>query len=137
MKRGYSIEDWVPVLTLRYRSKHIFECVLSEVTTKAISPELRGKIEKRSVLCSDGFKAYIKFTQGNDLINKQLNFYAGIRVVNKVFHIQNVNAYHHRLKEWIAHFHGVASKYLEHYFGWLRLFDNQQKPNENRLFIIQ
>lgn len=74
------------------------ECVLSEVTTKAVSPELRGKIEKGSVLCRHGFKAYIKFIQGNDLINKQLNVYAGIRVVDKVFHIQNVDAYHHRLK---------------------------------------
>ncbi len=28
------------------------------------------------------------------------------------FHINNVNAYHGRLKEWMRRFHGVATKNL-------------------------
>jgi hypothetical protein len=28
------------------------------------------------------------------------------------FHINNVNAYHGRLKEWLRRFHGVATKNL-------------------------
>jgi hypothetical protein len=57
------------------------------------------KIEKDSVLCSDGFKDYNKFAQGNDLIHKRLNVALGVKVIDKVFHIQNDNAYHSRLKE--------------------------------------
>src|SRR6201996_1962957 len=35
-------------------------------------------------------------------------------------HINNVNAYHGRLKEWLRPFHGVATAYLAHYLGWRR-----------------
>jgi len=46
-----------------------------------------------------------------------------IRVVEKVFHIQNVNAYHSRFKTWIRRFNGVATKYLPNYLGWYRWLD--------------
>ncbi len=32
---------------------------------------------------------------------------AGVRVINRVYHVQNVNAYGSRLKEWMRRFHGV------------------------------
>ena len=35
-------------------------------------------------------------------------------------HINNVNGYHGRLKEWLRPFHGVATKYLDRYLGWRR-----------------
>lgn len=37
------------------------------------------------------------------------------------FHIQNVNAYASRLKNWMWPFKGVASKYLPTYLGWRRM----------------
>lgn len=88
-------------------------------------------------LCSDGFRPYIKFAQSNDLIHKRLNVAAGVQVIEKVFHIQNVNAYHSRLKSWMGRFHGVATKYLESYLGWFRFLDTNQNPNKNNLFKAQ
>ena len=58
-------------------------------------------------------------------------------VVEKVFHIQNVNAYHGRLKNWISRFHGVASKYLENYLSWFRFMETTEKANENSIFRTQ
>ena len=136
-KRGRSRDDWVPVLTARDRGQHTYEAILSACTTTQISLELDGKIETDSVLCSDGFKSYIKFAQANNLIHKRLNVAAGIRVLDKVFHIQNVNAYHSRMKAWFARFHGVATKYLDHYLGWFRLLDGNENINENGLFKTQ
>ncbi len=49
-----------------------------------------------------------------------VNLSAGIRVIDHAFHIQNVNAYHGRLKGWMSRFHGVATKYLPNYLGWRR-----------------
>jgi len=43
--------------------------------------------------------------------------------VRQAFHIQNVNAYHSRLKTWIRRFHGVGTYYLLNYLGWHRLLD--------------
>jgi len=33
-------------------------------------------------------------------------------------HINNVNAYHSRLKEWLRRFHGVATRNLPNSMGW-------------------
>jgi hypothetical protein len=38
-------------------------------------------------------------------------------------HINNVNAYHGRLKEWMRHFHGVATKNLPSYLSWRRTIE--------------
>jgi len=136
-KRGRSKEDWVPVLTVRDRAKNTYEAILPDVTTETLHKELVGKLEKDSVLCSDGYKSYIALSEKNDLIHKRLDVAGGIKVIDKVFHIQNVNAYHSRLKLWIKRFHGVATKYLDHYLGWFRYMDTPENLNENRLFHIQ
>lgn len=136
-KPGRSKEDWVPVLTVRDRGKHTFDSILDSTSIKGINEQITGKIEKDSVLCSDGYKSYIQVAQKNDLIHKRLNLSAGIRVIDKVFHIQNVNAYHSRLKNWINIFHGVATKYLDHYLGWFRLMDTSKNLNKNKLLFIQ
>jgi len=134
---GLSVGDQVPVLTARDRAHHTFDTILPVKTTQQIKQELSGKIEKDSVLCSDGFKSYIRFARDNDLIHKRLNCAAGIRVIEKVFHIQNVNAYHSRLKIWMEHFHGVSTKYLDHYLGWFRYLDTSENPNKNQLLQFQ
>ena len=36
-----------------------------------------------------------------------------LRIKCGAYHIENVNAYHSLLKNWTAHFHGVATRYLE------------------------
>ena len=38
-----------------------------------------------------------------------------------VLHIQNVNAYGGRFKQWLVRFNGVATKYLQSYLGWRAL----------------
>jgi hypothetical protein len=45
-------------------------------------------------------------------------------VLFNTFHIQNVNAYHSRLKEWMRRFHGVSTRWLSRYLGWWRMIDN-------------
>ena len=39
------------------------------------------------------------------------------------WHVQNVNAYVSRLRGWMQHFKGVATKYLDSYLGWFRMLD--------------
>ncbi len=111
--------------------------ILPSVTTQILYQELVGKLEKDSILCSDGYKPYIALSEKNDLIHKRLDVASGVNVIDKVFHIQNVNAYHSRLKAWIGRFHGVATKYLEYYLGWFRYMDTPENINENKLFRIQ
>ena len=69
--------------------------------------------------------------------HKVLNLTKGVRVIEKVFHIQNVNSYHGRLHGWMQHFNGVATKYLDNYLSWFRFFDANENPNENSLLLSQ
>ena len=48
------------------------------------------------------------------------------------FHINNVNAYHSRPKEWMRRFHGVATANLPSYLSWRRTIAalvNQSTPD--------
>jgi hypothetical protein len=44
-------------------------------------------------------------------------------VTKEIYHIQNVNAYHERLKTFLHRFRGVATKYLNHYVAYHRFLD--------------
>ena len=59
-----------------------------------------------------------------------VNLAAGVRVIERIFHVQNVNAFDSRLKGWMVKFNGVATKYLESYLGWFRTLD---RSGENTL----
>jgi len=63
------------------------------------------------------------------ITHRPVNLAAGVRVIAGVYHIQNVNAYHSRLKQWMKRFHGVATRYLENYLGWFRWLDQQENLN--------
>ena len=57
------------------------------------------------------------------ITHRPVNLAAGGRVIAVVYHVQNVNAYDSRLKEWMRRFHDVATHYLANYLGWRRLIE--------------
>jgi hypothetical protein len=65
----------------------------------------------------DKSTAYRYFARDEGITHQAVNLRAGIRV-NGAIHVQNVNAYHSRLRGWLRHFNGVASRYLSNYLGW-------------------
>ena len=86
---------------------------------------LRPLRTRDAVLCSDGGgKDPIALAaRGIGVAHRAVNLSKGIRVLAGVTHIQNANATHSRLKEWMRRFHGVATKYLDHYLGWRRMIE--------------
>jgi transposase-like protein len=57
------------------------------------------------------------FARDTGITHETINLQAGIRVRGAI-HVQNVNAYHGRLRGWLLPFRGVASRYLPNYLGW-------------------
>jgi len=81
-----------------------------------------SKLSKSNTLCNDAwryFKTYAK--------DKGLEHYSfkseGNERVKELYHIQNVNNYHSRLKVWMDRFNAVATKYLDHYLGCFNFLD--------------
>jgi transposase-like protein len=77
------------------------------------------------MLISDSASAYKTFAARAGLSHETVNLRAGIRARGAI-HIQNVNAWHSRFKNWIVRFHGVASRYLVNYSGWQRVLDDRR-----------
>ncbi|SFD68881.1 hypothetical protein SAMN05216204_13330, partial [Massilia yuzhufengensis] len=68
-----------------------------------------------------------------------VNLRAGERVRRSsegAIHVQNVNSYHRRLRDWVARFHGVASRYLPNYLGWRRALDGRRVTSAERLLRL-
>jgi len=121
-KRGLSAEQ-ICVLVARDRNGATLDAVMPQFTSVTLKQALSAVLGKDIMLCSDGNTVYSAFAKENDIAHKALNLSAGTRVIDKVFHIQNVNAYHSRLKEWVRRFHGVATRYLPNYLGWRRMIE--------------
>jgi transposase-like protein len=109
-----------PVLVLRDRHGATADFKLRKADASSETPIVRERVAPDAVLCSDGSASLRLAARVAGIAHRELNLSAGIRVLAGVYHIQNVNAYDSRLKEWMKRFHGVATKYLENYLGWRR-----------------
>lgn len=113
----------IAVLVVRDRSGQTADFRLEKVDAHHIAAVLRPLVDKDAILCTDGARVYQAVARATGLAHRAINVQQGIRVIDGAFHIQNVNAYDSRLKEWIRRFHGVATKYLENYLGWRRMLE--------------
>jgi transposase-like protein len=122
-RRGLSDEQ-IPVLICRDRTGNTADFVLEKADKAHISAVLKPILASDAVLCTDSGKALGAVAREIGITHRPVNLAAGIRVVAKVYHVQNVNAYDSRLKMWMQRFHGVATDYLPNYLGWRRLIDH-------------
>ena len=121
-KRGLSKEQ-VPVLVARDRSGATANIILAADGKANLVAALKPLLPSDTILCTDGSSVLAAAVKEIGVTHRPVNVSAGYRVVANVYHIQNVNAYDSRLKNWIRRFHGVATKYLDSYLGWFRTLD--------------
>ncbi len=119
--RGTS-DDHVPVLVARDRSGACTDFLLGRSDKAQLVAALTPVLSPDVVLCTDGSSAMAAAARHLGVEHHALNMTSGHRTQGP-WHIQNVNAYHGRLKAWMQRFHGVATKYLASYLGWFRAMD--------------
>jgi len=119
--RGTS-DDHVPVLVARDRSGGSTDFILGRASKREILASLATVLAADAVLCTDGSSSMATAAIAMGIEHHALNMSTGPRV-RGAWHIQNVNAYHSRLKGWLHRFRGVATSYLHHYLGWFRAVD--------------
>lgn len=120
-KRGLSDEQ-VPILVLRDRAGQTTDEVLSNASRRCVAPVIRATLAADTVLCTDGSNMLANVARDLELEHQAVNTSRGERI-RGAWHIQNVNAYHGRWKEWMRRFKGVATSYLPSYLGWFRALD--------------
>ena len=117
--RGLSKEQ-IPVVVARDRDGRTCDAVLHERSAKEVGLRIGPKIAPRSLLCIEKSRILIKFAKDENLAFETIGTKQR-RGREKIFHVQSVNAYHSRLKNWMGHFNGVATERLPSYLDWRRL----------------
>lgn len=121
-KRGLSKEQ-VPVLVARDRAGSTADFILEADDKTHVAAALKPILPKDTILCTDGSSTLAAAAKEIGVTHRPVNLSKGIRVVAGVYHVQNVNAYDSRLKDWMRRFKGVATRYLDSYLGWYRAID--------------
>lgn len=129
-KRGLSREQ-IPVLVARDRAGSTADAILPADDKASVVAALGPLLPKDIILCSDGSGTLAAAAQALGVTHRPVNLAAGIRVIAGVYHVQNVNAYDSRLKDWIRRFRGVATRYLDSYLGWFRAIDRTRGTGLN------
>lgn len=121
-KRGLSAEQ-IPVIVARDRSGATIDAVLPKLNRASITAALGGVVTPANQFCCDGGTAIVAFALKAAIPVHILAAPGKPSPQVPDFHINNVNAYHGRLKEWMRRFHGVATKNLPNYLGWRRALE--------------
>ena len=121
--RGMPHEQ-VCILVARDRTGQTLDFVtgMGALTKAQLHRCLPPVMDQDVLLVTDGHAAYAAFAREAGISHQAVNLRAGMRVRGAA-HMQNVNAYRSRLRQWLRPFHGVATRYLHHYLGWRWILD--------------
>lgn len=122
VKRGLSAEQ-IPVIVARDRQGATTDAVLPKLNRASIAAALGGVVTPANEFCCDGGTAIVAFARRAGIAAHILPMPGKPHPKAPDFHLNNVNAYHARLKEWLRRFHGVATKNLPNYLGWRRTLE--------------
>ena len=129
------------ILVARDRSRQTIDAVTGRGAVSKVQLErhLQPFLDRDVLLVTDANAAYRAFARAHGIAHEAVNISAGERRrlgPHGAIHVQNVNAYHGRLREWLAPFHGVASRYLPNYLGWRRMLDGGHITSAEQLFRL-
>lgn len=131
---GLTIEN-VPVLVARDRQGATRSIVLEDRSADAIDKAIGAALPKDGILCSDGWRGYASTARKRGIHHETINVTAGERCRDGIWHIQNANAHHSRLKAWVARFKGIATHYLPAYLAWHHVLDKSIDRNREHAWL--
>ena len=129
------------ILVARDRSGQTIDAVTGRGALKKsqLVQHLLPRLDPQALLVTNSNAAYRAFARDHRIAHQAVNLQSGERVrasPNGAIHVQNVNAYHRRFKEWLARFHGVTSWRLPNYLGWLWALDGGRVTSAEQLLRI-
>lgn len=130
-KRGLSNEQTCSITMTDRNGHEIFKTISrAKPTSELITSNFKDHIFHKSILYVDGISSYDDLAKQTDCGIKHLE---GHESYNEVEHLNTVNSIHSSIKNTIAFYRGVATKYMNRYmalFVFIRRFmgmDNNEK----------
>lgn len=117
-KSGLS-KDQISVMVALDRSGNIISEPIGrgKISANAIRKLFENKIDDEAIACTDSCRSFKKFAKESELELIQLP--KGKKKLG-IYHLQHVNSFHSRLKNWMNRFQGIATKYMSDYLAWFR-----------------
>jgi hypothetical protein len=124
--------ETVDLLFSRDRHRFTFDKIFEELDINNLSKEMKTKIKKDVLFCSDSKQIYFDFIKECKFRHGFVDIQNGQYVKKDIVHLNNVQTYYVDLKDWMIRFRGVATKYLHNYLSWYRGLDeyNNEMPPE-------
>jgi len=135
--QGKGIDTVVQIVTAVERGGNKY---LKAVQTKRLSKEniqqvFEDRIAKGTVLITDKHYSYKSFAkQENGIKHKTVKANKHVDSKDATIHLQHVNNTHKQLRDFLAPFNGVSSKYLQNYLNW---FAYQKQIKEKKATLMQ
>ena len=135
-KRGSKGKDIpkIPIMLALDRNGSVTHCVLNRNTREELELSLAPVLTPDSVLCTDGNLSYQTIVKNLpfELDHKRLVALDNQRVIDGIYHIQTLNNWMMRWKQWLRQFNGVGTAYLDNYIAWFRQME-QAKDDDSWL----
>src|ERR1700676_4224039 len=109
-RRPGSFFENIPILVARDRDGATIDAVLPEDTAACVAAALRGAVTPANRLVCDGGKAIRAYARRRQIPVHVVDAPGKPDPAAPDIHLNNVNAYHGRLKEWLRRFPGVATR---------------------------
>lgn len=129
--RGISHEQVCIVTTTDRNGHEIFKAVgLGKPTSDSITKIFADRIKEKSVFYVDGTTVYDILASNTKCLIRHLK---GHESYNMVEHINTVNSIHSMIKKNIAHYRGIATKYVNRYMALFVLMRKYMESFDNEL----
>jgi len=130
-----AFSDAIPVLVARDRCGATIDAVLPEDTAACLTQALAGAMSAANLLVCDGGRPLRAFARRAKIPVRVVPAPGKPLPGEPAIHLNNVNAYHSRLKQWLRRFHGVATSNLPTYLGWRRALEADREPANPHTWI--
>ncbi|SHT43054.1 Transposase and inactivated derivatives [Mycobacteroides abscessus subsp. abscessus] len=105
---------------------------MGRIVKTKIDTLIGSKLSKENVLVTDAWRVYKTYAKEKGLEHYRIKSNDGKHVIKGLYHIQNVNDLHSRMKQWIDRFKGVPTKYLDNYLAWFLFVDSRSNESTNQ-----
>lgn len=135
--RGISRHQ-VCILTARDRNRRTIARAVGygRLRPEWLQPCLAPMLTPGATLVTDGESAY-RWVPARCQVNHEV--LSNYKEVNGILHLQNINAYHSRLRRFLKRFRGVGTRYLDNYLSWFNHYDTAQAADmhaEGRRLLV-
>jgi transposase-like protein len=100
------------------------------ILTKKIDITLKSHFQSDTVLITDAHSSYNSYSAKNKVEHIVINGSKKEYVKKGIYHLNNINNYHSRLKKWMSRFNGVSTKYLQFYLVLFLFLDKMKMESD-------